>query len=149
MHLYNTYYINNFSNIFLKFLIIFLILTIKITYSNCFMFFDQYIQILSDNNYNNNNYNDDDFNINNIKNIIINEYTNHKKQIEQEKYKSIKEKEIQLKNKLSKIARINIIKQLEIDEENKKLEKYYKLMKDNYRKSINDELVKFIESKIN
>ena len=94
-----------------------------------------------------------DFNIDLVKKMIIDEMNIQKKQIKQEKYKTVLEKEAKLKEELYKIAKSNIIKQLEIEKENKKLEDYYKLMKKNFRKSIDDDddelLIKIVEEKLN
>lgn len=94
-----------------------------------------------------------DFNIDSIKKSMLDSISIEKKQIEKEKYKTVLEKEEKLKEEPHKIAKANIIKQLEIDNENKNLEKYYKLMKQNLRREIdeNDEelLIKIVEEKLN
>jgi hypothetical protein len=98
-----------------------------------------------------NNFNN--FDIEQIKNSVMKEHEDLKRQNDRKKQKLIRDKEAQIKNDLEKIVRENIIKQLKIDEENEKLKKYYELTREKLKKTLSvddeDELIEFAKNKLN
>lgn len=92
-------------------------------------------------------------NIDNIRNNVIKDMNYKQQQQENDKHKFILEKEKIIKNELEKIIEQNIIKQIEIENENKKYIKYYDIVKKNSRKEIDDysdeNIIEFVENKLN
>lgn len=134
-----------FSNIFVSFVSGSLLLA---HFANCSVFnymFDP-MNIYSDTSENN-------ININDLRNSIMNDIKYQKKQTEKEKYKTIMEKEKKLKNELTELMKDNILKQIEIENENEKYSKYFEITKKNNRKKIDfdedEDIINFAESKLN
>jgi len=92
-------------------------------------------------------------NIDNIRNNVIKDMNYKQQQQENDKHKFILEKEKIIKNELEKIIEQNIIKQIKIENENKKYIKYYDIVKKNSRKEIDDysdeNIIEFVENKLN
>jgi len=92
-------------------------------------------------------------NIDNIRNNVIKDMNYKQQQQKNDKHKFILEKEKIIKNELEKIIEQNIIKQIEIENENKKYIKYYDIVKKNSRKEIDDysdeNIIEFVENKLN
>ena len=94
-----------------------------------------------------------ELNINEIRNEIIEEINYKKQQEEKAKYKTILEHEEKLKKELTQKMKENIIKQIEIENENKKFVQYLEIVKKNNRKeigeNIEENIIQFAEDKLN
>lgn len=138
---------------FSKLVVFFVLLIQLISFTNGLSLFSFLFDPLNLCSESNENPYENEINIYKLKNSIIDEMKYQKELEEKQKFKLIFEKEEKLKNELTQKIKANIIKQIEIDNENNKFTKYYDIVKKNNRMEIDEDeeenLIKFATNKLN